>query len=219
MASLDLSAAFDVINVNLLMERLTVLGLPEDVLSLIEIWLKDRMYYVEIDGEVSKFYNITHGTIQGSILGPILCAIYVSPIFDVTNLSDFADDNYALTWCKNIENTIALMSDKLQLVINWLTDSGLKVYESKTELCLFYRKDTPPIEITINNVTVKSSKTINVLGVMFDHKLTWSNHISNQINKANRALHAIRIKKKVFQSKRDIDIADIKLLFHPVLQQ
>ena len=83
----------------------------------------------------------------------------------------------------------------------------------------FSSKRYPPIEITINNVTVKSSKTINVLGVTFDHKLTWSNHISNQINKANRALHAIRLIKKVFQSKRDIDIADIKLLFHLVLQQ
>ena len=145
MASLDLSAAFDVVNVDLLMERLTVLGLPDDILSLIEIWLKERMYYVEIDGEVSKFYNITHETIQGSILGPILYAIYVSPLFDITNLSNFADDNYALTWNKNIENTIALMSDKLQLVINWLTDSGLKVNESKTELCLFYRKDTPQL--------------------------------------------------------------------------
>ena len=145
MVSLDLSAAFDVVNVHLLMERLTVLGLPDDILSLIEIWLKERMYYVEIDGKVSKFYNITHETIQGSILGPILYAIYVSPLFDITNLSNFADDNYALTWNKNIENTIALMSDKLQLVINWLTDSGLKVNESKTELCLFYGKDTPQL--------------------------------------------------------------------------
>ena len=65
----------------------------------------------------------------------------------------------------------------------------------------FLSERYPPIEITINNVTVKSSKTINVLGVTFDHKLTWSNHISNQINKANRALHAIRLIKKYFNQK------------------
>ena len=101
------------------------------------------MFYVEIDGEVSKFFEIKHGTIQGSILGPILYAIYVSPLFDLTNLSNFADDNYALTWLKNKETALALMGEKLQSITKWLTDSGLKVNENNTEICLFYRKDTP----------------------------------------------------------------------------
>lgn len=109
------------------MKQLNILGLPEDVLWLTEIWLKNRMYYVEIDGLVSKIFDINFGTIQGSILGPVLYAIYVSPVFDITNLSNFADDNYALTWNKNKLNAMALMSVKLQLIINWLTDSGLKV--------------------------------------------------------------------------------------------
>ena len=127
------------------MKRLTILGLPKDVLSLIEIWLNKRMFYVEIDGEVSNFFEINHGTIQGSILGPILYAIYVSPLFDLTNLSNFADDNYAITWSKNKETTLALMSEKLQSITKWLTDSGLKVNENKSEICLFYRKDTPQL--------------------------------------------------------------------------
>ena len=80
------------------------------------------------------------------------------------------DDNYVLT-----------------LITKWLTGSGLKVNEQKTELCLFYRKDTPQIEIIINNSTIKSETVMNVLGVLFDSKLTWSNHVSKQINKANKA--------------------------------
>ena len=39
---------------------------------------------------------------------------------------------------------------------------------------------------------------MNVLRVEFDSKLTWSKHISSQINKANKALHAIKIIKKYF---------------------
>ena len=38
--SLDLSAAFDVVNIELLLKHLRVLGLPDDVVGLIEIWLK-----------------------------------------------------------------------------------------------------------------------------------------------------------------------------------
>ena len=48
------------------------------------------------------------------------------------------------------------MEQKLSIITKWLTGSGLKVNEQKTELCLFYRKDTPQIEIILNNVVIKS---------------------------------------------------------------
>jgi hypothetical protein len=48
MASLDLSAAFDVVNVDLLLVRLRKMGLPTDVINLLESWLKDRQCYVEV---------------------------------------------------------------------------------------------------------------------------------------------------------------------------
>ena len=90
------------------------------------------------------------------------------------------------------------MEDKIKIIKKWLTDSGLKVNESKTELCLFYRNDTPQIEINIENIIIKSRNEINVLGVTFDSRLTWSKHVSNQINKANKALHAIKLIRKYF---------------------
>ena len=64
-------------------------------------------------------------------------------LFDITDLSNFADDNYALTWTTNIDRTIALMGTKLASILSWLIDSGLKANESKTDLCLFNCKDTP----------------------------------------------------------------------------
>ena len=198
MASIDLSAAFDVVNIGLLVKRLKIIGLPDDLVTLIEIWLKHRVFYVEIDGIVSKLYDLNHGTIQGSILGPILYAIYVSPLFDLTDISNFADDNFALTWSKCKQTAITQMEAKLSIVTKWLSGSGLKVNEQKTELCHFYRKDTPPVEITLNNAKIKSSFEMNVLGVLFDSKLTWANHVSKQINKANKALHAIKLIKKYF---------------------
>ena len=201
MASIDLSAAFDVVNIDLLMKRLRIIGLPEDVLSLIEIWLKDRQFYVEINNQSSILHNINFGTIQGSILGPILYAIYVAPLFDLTDLSNFADDNFALTWCTNKENARSKIAIKIKLISDWLKDSGLKVNEGKTEVCLFYRKDTTPIEIDVNNNLIKSMSHMNVLGVEFDSKLTWTYHIAKQINKANKALHAIKMIKKYFSRK------------------
>ena len=44
MASLDLSAAFDVVNVPLLIKRLGIIGLPGDNIKLVETWLTERFF-------------------------------------------------------------------------------------------------------------------------------------------------------------------------------
>ena len=198
MASLDLSAAFDVVNTELLLTRLRVLGLPEDVVGLLEVWLKNRLFYVQISDLNSLFIEINSGTIQGSILGPILYAIFVAPLYEISKLSNFADDNFAITKHQSKAICMQLIEYKMKTISKWLKDSGLKVNETKTELCLFYRKDTPQIEITINNVLVKSKDHMNVLGVIFDSKLSWAKHVATQANKANSALHAIKLIRKYF---------------------
>jgi hypothetical protein len=72
LASLDLSSASDVVDINLLLKRLTVLGLPGDIVGLVEIWFRDRYTFVSIEGHNSIMYDILIGTVQGSILGPVL---------------------------------------------------------------------------------------------------------------------------------------------------
>ena len=96
MASLDLSAAFDLVDLDLLMKRLKIMGLPQDVLDLLEVWLRGRSFYVEANGSASFILGIDIGTIQGSILGPILYALFIKPIYDLVKITTFADDNYAV---------------------------------------------------------------------------------------------------------------------------
>jgi hypothetical protein len=144
------------------------------------------------------FFESNFGTVQGSILGPILYAIFVSPLFDLTELYTFADDNFSLSSSQNKHEAKNRLQAKLTVVTTWLTNSGLKINENKTELCLFYRKDTNPIKIILNDVIIMSKTSINVLGVSFDSKMNWSNQISQTIQKANKALHAIKIIKKYF---------------------
>ena len=45
MASLDLSMAFDVVNKDLLIKRLRIMGLPNDLVRLINEWLMGRSFY------------------------------------------------------------------------------------------------------------------------------------------------------------------------------
>ena len=198
MASLDLSAAFDVVNVGLLIKRLKIIGLPDDLIELVSNWLTTRYFYVTIDG-VSSYVHITGvGTVQGSILGPILYAIFVSPLFDLTKLTLYADDNYIVRWNAILELLIDDMKTSLEMIIKWLRQSGLKVNDTKTEICVFHRNDPPAVTLNINNNIVKSKNSINVLGITFDAKLQWHLQINNAISKSKRALHAINLIRKFF---------------------
>ena len=88
------------------------------------------------------------------------------------------------------------MQKRLEIIVKWLKDSGLVVNEKKTELCLFHRNDSQLVSVSIYDQTVRSKKTMNVLGVVFDCKLTWSEHIAHAIKKSNKSLCALRMLKK-----------------------
>jgi hypothetical protein len=95
MVGLDLIAAFHMVNIKLLIKQLKILGLPV-VVNLIKLWLEDRSFFVSIDG-----------TVQGSILGPILYVIYISLLFDLHNLTSFANNNFIIGWSSHMPELIA----------------------------------------------------------------------------------------------------------------
>ena len=67
-----------------------------------------------------------------------------------------------------MENAVQNVVDKTERIIKWMTMSGLKINENKTEVCIFHRCTEISIEIIINNANIKTSNTINILGIQFD---------------------------------------------------
>ncbi len=64
---------------------------------------------------------------------------------------------------------------------------------------LFCKHDVAPVRISIYGCTVTSSKIIDVLGVIFDSKLQWSDQVAVAINKSNCALNAVKITRKLLR--------------------
>ena len=79
MSSLNLSSSFDLVYTKLLIKILLIIGLPMDLVKHIKIWLTKRKFYLKQDGQVSHVLESEEGTIQRSILSPILYTIFVSP--------------------------------------------------------------------------------------------------------------------------------------------
>ena len=60
--------------------------------------------------------------------------------------------------------------------------------------------------MVLNNNMLRSTNTMNALGVIFDSKLNWAKYVANQINKANRALHAIKMIRKYFTKDKILQL-------------
>jgi hypothetical protein len=106
MGSLDLTAAFDVVDVDLLMKQLLTLGLPSEWLDQLEAWLRDCATFVEVSADCSMHYNVNIGTVQGSILGPVLFSLFIFPVFELNNIVAYADDTYMITASRTKENAV-----------------------------------------------------------------------------------------------------------------
>ncbi len=207
MSSLDLSAAFDVVNRPLLVRRLKVIGLPEGIVASIQDWLTNRLAYCEVGGVTSIMRSIDEGTIQGSILGPLLFAIFVSPLWDLIEATSFADDNYIVVEGHDVAESLRKCKETTEKAILWFKKSGLCVNEQKTEICVFNKNDVGSHRVELNGLNVEVNKQIKVLGLIFDTKLTWFSQAMTAIEKANRVKQGLRLVNKYFTKEEMVKLS------------
>jgi len=105
LVSLDLSAAFDTIDHNILLNRLcTRFGITGSPLAWLTSYLSSRTRCVCVGNASSGVTDCHTGVPQGSVLGPILFSRYISPIADLVLpyrvlLQQYADDTQLCIAC------------------------------------------------------------------------------------------------------------------------
>ena len=91
---LDLSATFDLVEPKLLVKKLQIYGIQDDILCWIESYFTDRYQAVWINHTLSEFRLCEVGVPQGSILGPLLFLIFFNDLaFSLDcEVESYADD-------------------------------------------------------------------------------------------------------------------------------
>jgi hypothetical protein len=202
---LDLSAAFDTIDHQILLERLDVVfGVKGSALCWMTSYLKDRFQTVIVDGQKSQPVLLEYGVPQGSVLGPKLYSIYTKPLADT--LEDkggsqhfFADDAqlYRFVNAKSPEMLHQAVTDtelSVRIAQEWMTSNKLKCNSDKTEVIMITpsRSASPKqVSISIGGVEIKGSACVRNLGVNQDHHFTMEKQVSQICRSANMHLRKI----------------------------
>ena len=77
----DLTKAFDTVDHEILLDKLDRYGIRGHANRFFRSYLSDRHQYTVINGVKSTLKDITCGVPQGSVLGPLFCAIYINHIY------------------------------------------------------------------------------------------------------------------------------------------
>jgi hypothetical protein len=89
------------------------------------------------------------------------------------------------------------------------------VNDSKTEVCIFHRRDKIELEIELDGFLIKSKQSINILGMTFDCHLDWEEQINKSIKNANKSLFALKDIKNYFTPNEMKDL--LTSLFFSIL--
>ena len=187
---LDLSAAFDTIDHQILITRLSSFyGVTGSALNLLSSYLLNRTQSISIDTSLSPPTILPTGVPQGSVLGPLLFTLYTSPLSHLFNDSPvafhlYADDTqlYISFSACDSQSSLTTLSTKLDNLHAWLTSNRLTVNPSKTEYLLIgtshQRAKLLSSTLYFQNLPILPSASARNLGVILDSDLSYKKHFS-----------------------------------------
>ena len=181
----DTSKAFDSVQHSRLLEKLGWYGIDTH-------WFRDWL-----EGRSQRVVGcniplpVTHGVVQGSILGPILFTLFTNDLPSFINrgqLVMYADDAQFIDadTPANADALCARMEETLSTALNWFTQNRLKINPRKTDLLLVKspRVNTNAnVEVKFGPAIIRPSSSVKILGVFVDSCLNWERQVSATVQR------------------------------------
>ena len=190
----DFSKAFDLVDHDFLLTKLTQIGCSDSVVAWFKSYLTLRRQAVRFpDGSTSSWQDVQTGVPQGSVLGPLLFAIFINDISFVLKYCKYllyADD--LQIYIQGPINEIVALIEKVQTdvdgVSDWARNHQLSINPSKTKLMflgsVYYMSNTdfnslPRVKLNDVLIPVVIKLLLKILVFFIDSTLFWDPYLSH----------------------------------------
>ena len=206
---IDLSKAFDCVPHDLVIAKLHAYGFDLKSMEYILSYLTNREQSTRFNEIYSLFEIILSGVPQGSILGPIIFNIFLNDLFffiENNGIHNYTDDNTLSSFSNSFPNLITILENQSNIPLSWLQNNKMIANPKKLYAILLskIKSDNSDFEIKIGNRTIRSERTVKLLGVTLDDKLNFDLHVSKICKTASTQLNALYRFKSILhlQAKR-----------------
>ena len=203
--SLDISAAFDTISHSILLRRFEMeFGVTGIALDWVRSYLTDRRQFVKLGRHCSDTVKCSSGVPQGSVLGPLFFAVYVSPVGDLIKSHgvehhQYADDTqlFLSMEASSMTSDLQKLESCSQAVKAWFAENELLLNADKSDVMLIgtsaqLRAANGITNIAVAGASLKPTAELKSLGVIIDSRLTFAAHVSAVCKACNYHLWALR---------------------------
>lgn len=198
---MDIKKAFDTVPHLRLLHKMEIYGLGPQLLKWTKSFISGRSQRVIINGHASSELPVISGIPQGTVLGPILFVLYMNDLPQdlLCETYMFADDTKLFKIYNDDDQGTRDIQHDLDTLYNWSTKWCLKFHPNKcTQMIITKPRTTRDIphrhmlndsgeQIAFERVTEQKD-----LGILFDHHLTFKNHIAEITKNASRTMGIIR---------------------------
>ena len=204
---LDIKKAFDSVPHLRLSSKLEAYNITGQIKDWISEFLHDRRQRVVINSAKSNWSKVKSGVPQGSVLAPILFALYINDLPE--NLKSkakiYADDTKIYSTVTTPAQRNNIQAD-MKTLMKWSSEWQLEFNSEKSKVMHMGTRNAETSYI-MGETIIQTTTEEKDLGVVIDKQLKFHGHVTYAANKANRVLTTI---KRTFETR---DQETIPLLY------